>query len=315
MKRTIIMMILLLIVISIMGCSEDGKASSQQQDNSFIESEHDEKVIQSEGIEVYLSLEEAIDKSYCVVKAKLNSINEGKIHREYDFTLEETIIGSMNEAQFIVVEPYTDYTVENTPIIYSTDKTEYEAGREYILVLSILSSVYYERDLYMIRGDIFIELDSAGNIAEYRRYHEKEESPYKTAKEFSNHARSVTDDSKERLAGGFPFTRSSEIPDIVDASQYIVKAVVKGIHIEAPHINRDTYLCTVTETLRGSTDDEILIVLFKDTVSIGKGYLFLLNKDNEYSLIYALSSVNSVVDLEKDKSVVEEITTLISNKS
>jgi len=108
--------------------------------------EYDETQIQSEGTKIFLSLEDAIDQSYCVVKAKLNSINEGKAEREYDFTLEETMIGIMSEASFVVYEGYTDYSVENTEIAYSTNKTQYEAGKEYILVLSKESLVYYERD-------------------------------------------------------------------------------------------------------------------------------------------------------------------------
>lgn len=295
-RKSIRMFVLLCSIASaVIGCStmEDQRKS--------------EIVIQKEGVKAYLSLEESIDKSYCVIKAKLNRITEGKTSREYDFTLEETIIGSMSDTQFFVEEGYTDYSVENTGITYSTNQTDYEAGKEYILVLSKETSVYYERDRYMILGEVFIELDEAGNIALYRRYHQIEESPYKTAEEFSKHAQAVTDVSKERLVYGIAFTRSSEVPDIVDASQYIVKAIVKDIKIETPQINRDTYLCTVTETLRGSTDKEILIVLFKDTVKVGEEYLFLINKENENSLIYTLSSVHSVVDWEKENSVYEEI--------
>ncbi|MFA5675278.1 MAG: hypothetical protein WDA65_02035 [Christensenellales bacterium] len=306
-----------LIVSVITGCGNidshrEDEAILSQQDNSLIESEYDEIVIKSEGSKIYLTLEEAIDQSYCVVKAKLNSINEGKTRREYNFTLEETIIGNMDEVHFIVDEGYADYSVESTDTTYSTNKTDYEVGKEYILVLYKIASVYNGRDKYMIVGDVFVKLDDSDNIAEYRRYHQKEESPYKTAKELLNYARTVTDDSKERFVYGIPFTRSSKIPDIVDASQYIVKAVVSEIESEDPNSNRDTYICEVTDILRGTTKDKINIVLFKNTVSIGKEYLFLLNKATEYSLTYTLSSVYSVVDLEKEISVAEEIYTLIS---
>lgn len=305
MNKSIIIMITLVFII-VTGCSINGNDGKYGE----IESEPEETLVHAYGILADLSLEEVINQSYCVVTASLNKISERKNSREYDFTLTDTIVGSMSEARFCVDEGYTDVSVENSDTTYSTYDTQYEVGKEYILVLYKISSVYEERDQYMIAGDIFVEIDSADNITEYQRYHKAEKSPYKSVEEFSNYVRSVTDNSKERLVYGIPFTRSTKISEIVDASQYIVKAVVNEIDINNPNDNRDTYICRVTERLRGETRDEIRIVLFKDTASIGKEYLFLLNKSTEYSLIYALSSVNSVVDVSKDKSIVDEITAL-----
>ena len=322
-KITIIILALLCIITSFVfvGCGNVNKQKQEdenidlpakQEDENVVETNQDEEFVQYEGEKIELSFDEAIDQSYCVVTAKLTNINDKKTYREYDFLLIDTIIGDMSDAHFFVDEGYADYFVENSDTTYSTYDTEYEVGKEYILVLYKIASVYNERDQYMIAGDIFIELDNKGNISEYQRYHQPEKITFRNIEEFSSYVNTVTDNSKERLTYGMPFTRSSEIPEIVDASQYIVKAVVSEIEFVHPDSNRDTYICKVTETLRGSTQDEINIVLFKDTVSIGKEYLFMLNKDTEDSLIYALSSVNSVVDLEKEKTIVEEITSLVS---
>lgn len=305
MNKSIIIMITLVSII-VIGCSINGNDGKYGE----IESEPEETLVHAYAILADLSLEEIINQSYCVVTASLNKISERKNSREYDFSLTDTIVGSMSEVRFFVDEGYADVSVENSDTTYSTYDTQYEVGKEYILVLYKISSVYEERDKYMIAGDIFVEIDSADNITEYQRYHKAEKSPYKSVEEFSNYVRSVTDNSKERLIYGIPFTRSTKISEIVHASQYIVKAVVTEIENENPDRNRDTYICKVTERLRGSTKDQINIVLFKDTVSIGNEYLFLLNKDTEDSLIYALSSANSVVDVSKDKSIFDEITAL-----
>lgn len=212
-KLAVIVMVCILASFAVSGCGnpeyqnshENGNNEVSSKDESSSNLKNDEVFDQIEASTEteYLSLDEAIDHSHCIVVAKLNSISDKKHHRKYGFTHEETIIGQMSEVNFLVTVGYADPWAEDRNKAYSNNEKDYEIGKEYVLVLAKIPSVYLERDQYNFVGDTFIELDDAGNITQYRRYGQKEESPYKTAEEFAKHARSVTEDSKERFVTGF----------------------------------------------------------------------------------------------------------------
>ena len=274
MKRGIALSILIVVLI-FAGCSNVNKQKQEdenidlpakQEDENVAETNQDEEFVQYEGEKIYLSFDEAIDQSYCVVTAKLNSINDKKTYREYDFTLEQVIIGDMTDSSLSVSEGYTENTINgstySSDMSYSTLNTEYKVGNEYILVLYKISSVYFE-DTYKIAGDIFIQLDDAGNIVRYQRYHEDEQPEFGDIKEFTDYIMTFIDPSEERSIIGVPYTDSTEISDIVDASQYVIKAVIRDIYKELPNKDWTIYRCDVTESLRGKTEDEVLILLFR----------------------------------------------------
>lgn len=194
---------------------------------------------------------------------------------------------------------------------YSTFETPFKVGIEYILVLSKISSVYFE-DTYQIIGDTFIELDDKGDIVEYQRYHKEEQIQYASVDDFANYALTVVDPEKERPIIGVAYTDSKSLQDIVNVTQYAVTVVISDIYKELPSKEWDIYLCKVTETFRGVTEADVLVLIFKDTVTIGNEYLLLLNKENESSSTYSLSSVYSVVDVETQRESFEEIVSMIA---
>ncbi len=325
MNRKTILIILaaisIVISLAITGCSgtqndsQEAVSNEQHGETKINISEQKENDIQNEASVEYLSLEDAIDQCYCVVTASLNGMYDKETYREYDFNLGQVIIGDMTDSRFSVSEGYAEYTVNNATYSsdksYSTLNTDYKIGKEYILVLNKISSVYIE-DTYKIVGDIFIQLDNEGEIASYQRYHQEEKAEFENIDTFINYISAFSDPSDEHDIIGVPYTDSEEISEIVDVSKYIIKAIVDDVYKELPNRDWDIYRCKVTETLRGETEDDVLILLFKNTVKLDREYVFLLNKENENSITYSLSSAKSVVDVAAQKTDINEIVSIIS---
>jgi len=303
MKNQLQQSVIFVLLLFLSGCSIEQNQTQNNTESIYI---NDEYKNQFEASVIYRSLDDALSNSNCIVTAKLEQIIESNDYREYLFKLTDTIKGTMNLESFYVQEGYGYHSVQTANFSYSTLDSQYSIGREYVLVLSKTISVYFDKDIYMVSGDIFIELDSDKNITSYTRYHEPEEKGFKTLNEIITYVELNIPLDNDPKVYGMPYTKSEEIEDIVNASEYIVKAKIINIHTEG-RTNRNTYKCKVSESIKGLTSNEILVILFKDTVAFGGEYLLLLNKDNEDSLIYTLSSVNSVVDIDLDKNLVEEI--------
>lgn len=62
----------------------------------------------------------------------------------------------------------------------------------------------------------------------------------------------------------------------------------------------DVYICDVTELIKGDfiSNNQIIIPFFKDTVKKGNSYIVCLDSESEDSIIYTLSSKNSVIDAD-----------------
>jgi hypothetical protein len=134
-KKTILVFTLLCLIASflVIGCSY---SDSQSRGYDKQQEEVNNEIISHEASEEYLTFEEVIDRSNCIVTARLKNIYNKESYREYDFTPGQTIIGEMAEKNFIVREGYTDYSVEGTNITYSTKKPQYEIGKEYLFLLN-----------------------------------------------------------------------------------------------------------------------------------------------------------------------------------
>jgi len=249
----------------------------------------------------FLTLDEALTQAYCVAVASVDSIIEGDETRKYKFSLEESLKGEFGEEVFYVTEGYGEFYVEEMDHAYSTTESQFEKGKRYLLVLSKMSSVYFEEDKYMNVADVCIELDENNKIIQSKMYKKQLENSYRDLDGMKKRIVEINDTAEPVKAFGVPFTDSEDLTEIVPASQYIVQVSIESISIESSS-NRDTYNCRVTDTLKGETAETIQAVLFKDTVEIGGDYILLLNKESDVSLLYTLSSKVSAVSLsEKDR--------------
>jgi len=256
-----------------------------------------------------ISLEESIQACHCMVTARLTGIEYKGTHRLLSFTLERHILGVECEKEFTVTDaPLDDIVYTDAEV--SANWAPYEVGKDYILILYKMSSVYFDSPEYQAVGFGFIALDEAGGIAEYRYDGEKKEPEFHTVDEFIAYVSLVTDLEAPRDSFGNPFTDSADMGEIVEVSEYIVVITVKQEHFSNAEGNRAIHTCEVVERLRGSVEDEIEVILFKDTVTIGRRYLVLLNK-GDMSRSYTLSSRSSVIPLE-DTERVTEVEALVS---
>lgn len=311
MKTSIIKILLLIYTFFILiGCNGIN-TKSYTSDNNDVKNQYNF----SEAIKINYTLEEIIDLSNCVLEVKLNKISEETQIRKYYFDVIKVIRGEKVPNPICVQEPYQDTIVIDSNISYSTQTSHYEEGSRYIVILSKFSSVYEDDDRYNFFGDMLIKLDQNDNVVSFQKnYQDIKNSPYKQKKDFEKF---VSKSEKQKpKSNGIPFTKSTQPKDIVEASKYIVKTNIFSIENDESDSNRTIYRCKVTEVLKGKInngDTEVLIAAFKNTVKVGEDYLFMLNAATDTSIIYALSSKNSVVSLTDTKKV-EQIKSLIAKQ-
>lgn len=73
----------------------------------------------------------------------------------------------------------------------------------------------------------------------------------------------------------------------------------------------DVYICSVIESIKGNITtmpaNQIIIPFFKNTVKEGKNYVVCLDSQGEDSIIYTLSSKNSVIEEKQTEKIKNKI--------
>jgi len=300
MKRIISTILAVTIFIVISGCSEY-KAKEYVEDISF-ETEH-------------ITFEEAINSSYVIVSAKLIEKNSDNSIRTYTFTVNNVIKNEMLIQEFTVISTDADISVSQDGKIlydYSTTQNPYELGESYILVLERKDSVY-DGEVFLIVADIYVPLEGE-NINEIRQYNQPIDNNVFTISDWVTYVNNVIDkdsDTYNSLNSTIEYVDSNDINEILNGSKYVVRVRINEMYVEG-RTNRDTYNCTVLHEFTGEIDNfkgnsnskEILIPFFKGTIEPGSEYIIMLNDTDANSLIYSLSSANSVY-LPTDNAVLD----------
>ncbi|MBQ1684419.1 MAG: hypothetical protein II072_02775 [Clostridia bacterium] len=97
------------------------------------------------------------------------------------------------------------------------------------------------------------------------------------------------------------YCTSTTLPAIVDYSDLIISVRPERVLINEFHA-RTTYLCTVTDTFKGSCEETIRVTAFKNSMQLGDSYLLLLIQPDPAYAFYELSSVKSVLPLSSDEA-------------
>lgn len=101
------------------------------------------------------------------------------------------------------------------------------------------------------------------------------------------------------------YIESDQVNVIVMESTYIAKVEIQELYRSTEVV--DVYACNITELIKGdmttTIDNQILIPFFKDTVEAGESYIVCLSSDNDDSIIYTLSSPNSVLTVNQLESI------------
>ena len=164
-------------------------------------------------------------------------------------------------------------------------------GKIYTLFLERKVSLYWSHDRY-VSNTILSEAETDINSIE----RVLAEDPGKAPEKFE-----------------YPFTTSEDITEILVASANVFEVEVLSVFVESKYAPTTVFTCRVLNTMKNEPELGIFeIVFFNDTVEIGGRYIVLLAETEEHSMIYALSSKNSVYTREEAMNV-PELAELLKN--
>lgn len=292
-------------------------ACNSQRDSMQNLREVPESEIRYEHETEYLSFEEAIEQCTDVIRATYVRTHQYEAYSELEFQVDEVLKGATTAETIYVFEVPKLVSLESTDVRYVSSSYIYEPGQSYLLVLERNVSIYYEHDRYNLLGDIYIPL---ANVSNSLMYNESLFSHAEALSITSTQASNIDSYIGEVISAsenvgidyyGSSFTTSEQISDILAGSSCVYTVDVNNLMVEGELNNSETYLCTVTNVYKGELAPEeieegILIVFFKDSVSAGEEYLVMLNRVDENSRIYTLSSYNSIFSLD-NATILSEI--------
>ncbi len=254
------------------------------------------------------TLRETIVNSTAIVRARLTKIVPQAKMRELHFQLVSALDGDMPQT-FIVSDWYSDYFIAQEDYAYAGYGESYEAGRDYILVLTKFISPYELYDQYNILQYLHLPLSDDGTIAEARKLGRPLQAggdippgALSSLTGFQSYMRDVLDSMTAEEAAlhgvthGDPFTRSEDLSVIVAEAESVLK--VRVGHVEYPS-DRNRYPCDVLNVLKGEDPGEQIQILFrKDQVTEGEIYLVTLCEDG-----YSLSATHGILPVEREAEV------------
>lgn len=193
----------------------------------------------------------------------------------------------------------------------------YIAGKEYLLLLYEVTTVYDDHDVFISLANSFIPRDDPNSATLYAdgRIKDYSKSQADFVESYESMCRYVAD-----IAANSPvntpteyFVRSMSLNDITAGSTYIFRVKALEKKYEIAENNSEGYSCLVIAELKGTAGSETIKVQFrKDSrVTPGKEYLILVTKiDN--SVGFYVSSRNSVFPVT-DTATVTRIENLIGD--
>lgn len=289
MKRLIVVFITLSCILVLVACSID-KPDSNERKQDVVDTKKDEEIIIERSAEVMnYDLSELICLSDYVVKAKCIGYEETNEYTKTFFEVDDIISGDSLD-KFTVYQYPTMRYIDGRDFDYESGINKLVEGDNYILVLEEDASVFYDEPHYLLLGDFYAKLNNNDEIVELNLYGNLDEerlfSNVSEAKELIPKLQtSINDVNKNDKV---PFTASSETEEIINIADYVLE--IEIIDISRDSSDRTAYNALVTGCYKGKTEGEIITVLPKSSVQIGKRYVVALNRVSDTSFIYVISS-------------------------
>lgn len=285
MKKSILLLLSIFIVFLLVGCTT--KETAQEEKST--------KIAQM----TYAApkfLEEAISDSYTILMGTfIGSYKSSEIDNlsYYEFTVSECLKGSIPANEIITVEAYDE-------VIFIDNKSFYEKGEDYIILLSKFESVYIG-DNYMPNGNFLISVEK-GSIKEiYQKGTEYELEDNYTVSKFKTLLKTSLDKTDSYGAAlGNKYTTSTKADEIAKYSDLIIEAkVIENISPEGSGKNGvGIYSIEILDVKKGTCTGLDAIYMFKDKVIIGDKYLFMLSyPSTKFEEAYSISSKNSCIPI------------------
>lgn len=252
----------------------------------------------------YSDLNSILESADLIVTGVVTDVEHHETYSKYIVNVNKKNKGDCT-SEIFVYNYFYDYTyaVDNT-IKAGRTHTEYVTGEEYIFILQHIRNVY--EDKYVILSDSYFPTSSPQNFS-YLAEELTENIDY--VQYIEQYTCDISDGLGDELS--IEYIESPEELDILAQSEYIAIIEVNTLYHSTEVI--DVYSCTIKETLKGdlttTSENAIIVPFFKNTVNPDTQYIVCLASETKDSLIYTLSSKNSVFTIDRTdeiKSIVTE---------
>lgn len=185
-----------------------------------------------------------------------------------------------------------------------------DADRELIYVGNFPDNQIPQKDVhYLLLLQKHISVYKPHNVYVTSRFHvvSQQDSDWDEYRTAAIAIGAETEDSVPDFHGN-TFTQATELEDIIDFSSNIFVVHVTGVLAESTLQPTTVYRCNILQAIRGEPvqQEDILITLFNDTVTVGGFYVILLAENTPTSRIYSLAAkTNCVFPLEEAKKIPE----------
>lgn len=266
----------------------------------------DEVYIDAESV----SLEQMIEYATNVVKAEcVQTIYNGRTY-EHTFEIRKQYKGEIAEKQIhITINEGADVHMMDKGYSY-TRQNKYYPGYTYILLLGCRRSVYYERNKFSAKQDIYIPVENVWEASMYNRpIHENSRLTQTQTKSFGiveqHIIRECAACSSEGNYTGKEYIHSDNLSDILTQSPYVLQVEIVSFRTDQMEDGlAECYDCKVLKTYKGNVKEEVSVNFFADTVSIGERYIVALTSGIS-AKYYQFSAKDSLISVNQEPEVLE----------
>ncbi len=321
MKKILILVLVLSVMLTVVGCnanedvssSEDNTIKAEESNLNFEESkeiydsESTDKIKIEEASGNYMTFEQLLNRASDIVKGNCIGINEYDSYKEYKFKIEKRFCGAASEDEIYLYVPNRNITVLDTDISYGLYDVSYEINKSYFLVMKRTVDVYLEHDRYMsVGGNIYLPAESTDTLKMYGETISKHSSiiidnSISQDKQLTDYFLKYGENSDTKYSG-MDYIKSTDDATIIKSSDYILKVKIdKEVYVGIAD-DRNTYDCTVVESYKGGVEQncKVRIVFPKDAVAVGKEYILALFEfENASPRSFFYSSKNSLFDISE----------------
>ena len=261
-------------------------------------------VVRSDGVDDVL---EAAD---LIVEATIRDIASEKQYVTYDTEVNKVLKGEYDDEYLKISSRLSFYSFEYQNETYSgVTNTEYQEGKKYIFVLQHIDNIYDEK--YLLLSDMYIPVSEVEKATILSMPLKVDTNIVSYIEDFTRI--NVNSKGKDLC---IPYTDAMDLEEIVPYSEYIIEIEVKEKILT--NENRDVYTCKVKNWIKGNgnmtEENEIYVVFFQNTVTTNQEYILLLNSDTDTSMLYTLSSKNSIHSTDKKQTILNNMVEIKSNE-
>lgn len=291
-----------------------------RNENENLVRDADEIEVQQEAEAEYMSFEEALSSATDVLTGKFVSyttVSDEVVYTELEFEVEEVLKGETDSEVIYVFEVPTLVSFSDMEESYLTATYDYTVGESYLLVLSRRVSVYYEHDRYYQEGEIYIPLSEPTDSMMYTQpltLHNTsglslaDEEDLLSSIEGILVSVAAEDNTESSAYFGSAYIDSEDISELAAASDYVFSVQTVELLVEGVYAQTETWICKIETLYKGDISESVLsgriyVVFFSGQVSAGEEYIVMASRSGPDSLIFTLTSENSVISCEDTSAI------------